>query len=169
MSVALTRRWNRVLTFAVTLAVGLATLAIPAAKPVEAAAPPDLVVVGGTNITQDIDGPLVHIFYVNLTGGTVVAAGQIGAVAFFPSGVQPNKVLATGPVGWDCTQGTSFVACKNHGALSPGLGATRFRVELKPLTAPLTGNISSGVDLANQIAESNENNNLIVTTYNFVQ
>src|SRR5262249_34419317 len=109
------------------------------------------------------------IFYVNLTGGTTQPAGAIVAAAIFPAGVQPHDVLATGPVGWDCTVGSSFISCKNAMPWTPGSGAARFRVSLNQPAGPLTANITSVVDPANRITESNEGNNQIVTTYHFVQ
>ena len=97
MTVVLARRWTRALTFAAALAVGLATLAIPAATPVEAASLPDLEMHGTAEITLNLHSSvLAHRFVVNANGDTAVAPGKGVVAVRFPKGVQPKARRRSG-------------------------------------------------------------------------
>lgn len=106
------------------------------------------------------------------TGALVsVPAGRAPVVVTFPHGVQPKPgrpIMAIGPVPWDCTVNPSVVVCKNRFEIRPNMGATSFTIELD-VPAPVTGNVVSSVDPFNIYPETNENNNLVTTTYHFVQ
>jgi hypothetical protein len=171
MTAVLVHRGIRALMFAAALAVGLATLAIPAATPAEAASLPDLEMHGTAEVTLNLNSSvLAHRFVVNANGDTAVAPGKGVVSVRFPKGVQPKAggVQAVGQASWDCTVSTNVLNCKNRTELRSSLGATYFIVSLSVL-GPMTTTVTSTVDPLNTLTESNEGNNEGTTTYHFVR
>lgn len=171
MSVVLVRRWNRALMTLGALAVGLATLAIPAATPVAAATLPDLEMHATGEATLSIHtSQLVHRMIVDVHGATV-APGQAIVAATFPNGVQPiptNIQTTNTHTTWSCTASTSAVVCKNTSPFVPNTGGVYITVGLN-VSGPMNATVVSSVDPFNVVPESNEANNLGTFTYHFVQ
>jgi hypothetical protein len=171
MSVTRMRRWTRALTIAAVLAVGLTSLAIPAATPAEAGSLPDLEMHATADVTLNLQtSVLAHRFIVGVNGTAPVAPGKAVAVVSFPAGVQPipTGIQVLGQASWSCTIKGNVLRCMNTTELRQSLGATYFIVSLS-VSGPMTTTVTSTVDPANILQEMNEGNNVGTTTYHFVQ
>jgi hypothetical protein len=160
----------RTLILAVALAIGLASATLPAARPAEAQALPDLTIpIAPADFTVH-RGERIQLIYVikNLGPGSVTRSTAWNFPV--PFGFKIAFFQQAGGL-WQCLDGPTSKFCYTDLVLAPGFQAS-FRVELvprDPIAPPVgTFRFESVIDATRNVAESNEGNNSRVTTVTIV-